>query len=83
MNFPSISESLEQLYAFSYDPRDEKFTKSTGWVLYDPRLEFSRMEIPPNTWAISDINDGYKVHIYLEFNSVQGSFGGDSHISVL
>lgn len=57
----SAPEKLEQLYAFSYNPGDDKISQSSGWALYDPVLEFSRMEIPPNTWKISDLNDEYKI----------------------
>lgn len=60
----SLVDSLEQLYAFSYNPRDDKISSSAGWVLYDPRLEFSRMEITSDTWQASDLNQEYKVCIY-------------------
>ena len=39
-------------------------SSSAGWVLYDPRLEFSRMEITSDTWQASDLNEEYKVCIY-------------------
>jgi hypothetical protein len=36
---------------------------SAGWVLYDPGLEFGRMEITSDTWEASDLNEEYKVCI--------------------
>lgn len=56
-----VLEKLEQLHAFSYTPSDGEVSQSAGWVLYDPSLEFGRMEIPPNTWKMSDINEEFKV----------------------
>ncbi|CAB4006198.1 Myotubularin-related 8, partial [Paramuricea clavata] len=57
----STPDKLEQLYAFSYNPRDDKMSISAGWVLYDPGLEFGRMEITSDTWEASDLNEEYKL----------------------
>ncbi|XP_028412790.1 myotubularin-related protein 8-like [Dendronephthya gigantea] len=57
----STPDKLEQLYAFSYNPMDDKISSSAGWVLYDARLEFSRMGISADTWQASDLNEEFKL----------------------
>ena len=58
-----FSEKLQDLYAFSYSPQDEKLTQSAGWALFDMQSEYARMGVPNNEWAYSSINSNYKVSI--------------------
>ena len=66
-NFLIYTVCLEKLYAFSYNPPEDKISQSTGWVLYDPKLEFARMEITPDTWKASDLNEDYKVSFKVNY----------------
>ena len=56
-----ISENLEDLYAFSYNPMSEKLTRSAGWALFDVRSEFARMGLPNSEWCCSSVNKEYQV----------------------
>ncbi|KAK9772449.1 putative Myotubularin phosphatase domain-containing protein [Seiridium cardinale] len=54
--------SIEQLYAFSYQPlKQEK--PFNGWEMYDPKVEFRRQGISSKSqdrgWRISNINKDY------------------------
>ncbi|KAI8991912.1 protein-tyrosine phosphatase-like protein [Mycotypha africana] len=53
--------SIDQLYAFSYQPR-EPFTTNDGWNIYDPIKEYERMGVDVSTdqWRFSLINRDYK-----------------------
>ena len=56
-----ISENLEELYAFSYNPMSEKLTRSAGWALFDVQSEFARMGLPNSQWCCSSVNKEYQV----------------------
>ena len=61
--FLFITEKLEDLYAFSYNPQSEQLTRSAGWALFDIKSEYARMGLPNNEWCCSHINKDYKVRL--------------------
>ncbi|XP_032254112.1 myotubularin-related protein 8 [Phoca vitulina] len=52
---------LEDLYAFSYNPKSSKKMRENGWKLIDPISDFGRMGIPNRYWTITDANRNYEV----------------------
>ncbi|KAF3813116.1 hypothetical protein GH733_018918 [Mirounga leonina] len=51
---------LEDLYAFSYNPKSSKEMSENGWKLIDPISDFGRMGIPNRYWTITDANRNYE-----------------------
>lgn len=64
-----LSDSIDQLYAYSYQPR-EPFTANNGWKIYDPIKEYERMGVDKSThmWRFTPINQDYKVHTYVDYS---------------
>jgi hypothetical protein len=56
--------SMEQLYAFDYEPEYFKGLAKT----YDPEVEYKRLMVNTNQWRFSDINANFAV--YYENNIV-------------
>ncbi|KAF9651518.1 phosphatases II [Thelephora ganbajun] len=56
----TVTNSITQLYAFSYVPNPPLPTKN-GWSIYSPREEFGRMGIGSRSraWRFTDINKDY------------------------
>ena len=57
-------ETLEDLYAFSYNPQSEQLTRSAGWALFDIQSEYARMGLPNSEWCCSNLNKDYRVSIF-------------------
>uniref|UniRef100_A0A8C5LSD6 Myotubularin related protein 6 n=1 Tax=Leptobrachium leishanense TaxID=445787 RepID=A0A8C5LSD6_9ANUR len=53
--------SYEDLYAFSYNPKQKESDRVRGWQLIDLKEEFHRMDVPNTHWHLSDVNRDYKV----------------------
>lgn len=56
------SVSYEELYAFSYNPKQNDQQREEGWQLIDLGAEFERMGVPNDQWQHTDVNRDYKVN---------------------
>ncbi|KAF4075645.1 hypothetical protein AMELA_G00221100 [Ameiurus melas] len=53
--------SYDELYAFSYNPKQNEQQREEGWQLIDLGAEFERMGVPCDQWQLTDVNRNYKV----------------------
>lgn len=53
--------SYEELYAFSYNPKQNDKQREEGWQLIDLAAEYERMGVPSDQWQLTDVNREYKV----------------------
>lgn len=53
--------SYDELYAFSYNPKQNDQQREEGWQLIDLAAEFERMGVPCDQWQFTDVNREYKV----------------------
>uniref|UniRef100_A0A1A8ETN2 Myotubularin related protein 6 n=1 Tax=Nothobranchius korthausae TaxID=1143690 RepID=A0A1A8ETN2_9TELE len=53
--------SYDELYAFSYNPKQNDQQREEGWQLIDLGAEFERMGVPCDQWQHTDVNRDYKV----------------------
>lgn len=53
--------SYDELYAFSYNPKQNEQQREEGWQLIDLGAEFERMGVPCDQWQLTDVNRDYKV----------------------
>ncbi|XP_041670283.1 myotubularin-related protein 6 [Cheilinus undulatus] len=53
--------SYEELYAFSYNPKQNDQQREEGWQLIDLGAEFERMGVPCDQWQLTNVNREYKV----------------------
>ncbi|XP_051890220.1 myotubularin-related protein 7b [Pristis pectinata] len=51
----------EELYCFSFNPKQEKDERARGWKLTDLKAEYNRMGLPNSFWQISRVNRDYGV----------------------
>jgi myotubularin-related protein 6/7/8 len=51
----------EDLYAFSYNPKQNDSERLQGWQLIDLAEEYKRMGVPNSHWQLSHANREYKV----------------------
>ncbi|XP_040282126.1 myotubularin-related protein 6 [Bufo bufo] len=51
----------EDLYAFSYNPKQKETERVLGWQCIDLKDEYKRMGVPNAYWQLSDVNREYKV----------------------
>lgn len=51
----------EDLYAFSYNPKQKEAERVLGWQCIDLKDEYKRMGVPNAYWQLSDVNRDYKV----------------------
>ncbi|XP_075707770.1 phosphatidylinositol-3,5-bisphosphate 3-phosphatase MTMR6 isoform X2 [Rhinoderma darwinii] len=51
----------DDLYAFSYNPKQKEAERVLGWQCVDLKEEYKRMGVPNAYWQLSDVNRGYKV----------------------
>lgn len=51
----------DELYAFSYNPKQKESEQVKGWQLIDLAEEYKRMGVPNTNWQLSDANRDYKV----------------------
>ncbi|KAM9320962.1 phosphatidylinositol-3,5-bisphosphate 3-phosphatase MTMR6 [Gastrophryne carolinensis] len=49
------------LYAFSYNPKQNETQRISGWQCIDLKVEYQRMGVPNSCWHLSDVNREYKV----------------------
>ena len=57
-----LAESYRDLFAFQYRPKESEVVKqSSGWALYDPSSEYSRMGVPNEHWRATSLNEKYEV----------------------
>ncbi|XP_068603874.1 myotubularin-related protein 6 isoform X2 [Brachionichthys hirsutus] len=54
-------EAYEELYAFSYNPKQNDQQREEGWQLIGLGAEFERMGVPCDQWQLTDVNRDYKV----------------------
>ncbi len=57
--------SYEELYAFSYNPKQNDQQREEGWQLIDLGAEFERMGVPCDQWQLTDVNRDFKVDSWL------------------
>uniref|UniRef100_A0A8C1FEY3 Myotubularin related protein 6 n=2 Tax=Cyprinus carpio TaxID=7962 RepID=A0A8C1FEY3_CYPCA len=48
--------SYDELYAFSYNPKQNDQQREEGWQLIDLAAEFERMGVPCDQWQLTDVN---------------------------
>ncbi|XP_005994997.1 myotubularin-related protein 8 [Latimeria chalumnae] len=51
----------EELYAFSYHPKQREDDREIGWKIIDLKVEFQRMGVPNDNWEITDVNKDYGI----------------------
>ncbi|XP_003225571.2 myotubularin-related protein 6 [Anolis carolinensis] len=51
----------DELYAFSYNPKQKEAERVQGWQLIDLADEYNRMGVPNSDWQLSDANRDYKI----------------------
>ncbi|XP_075865664.1 phosphatidylinositol-3,5-bisphosphate 3-phosphatase MTMR6 isoform X4 [Microcebus murinus] len=59
----SKQAKYEDLYAFSYNPKQNDSERLQGWQLIDLAEEYKRMGVPNSHWQLSDANREYKAAI--------------------
>ncbi|XP_050749590.1 myotubularin-related protein 6 isoform X5 [Gymnogyps californianus] len=57
----SRTAKYEELYAFSYNPKQNESEQVKGWQLIDLAEEYKRMGVPNANWQLSDANRDYKI----------------------
>ncbi|XP_054246128.1 myotubularin-related protein 6 isoform X2 [Indicator indicator] len=57
----SRTAKYEELYAFSYNPKQNESEQVKGWQLIDLSEEYKRMGVPNDYWQLSDANRDYKI----------------------
>eukprot|EP00069_Balaena_mysticetus_P005896 bmy_18170T0 len=57
----SKQAKYEDLYAFSYNPKQNDSERLRGWQLIDLAEEYKRMGLPNSNWQLSDANRDYKI----------------------
>ncbi|XP_062343588.1 myotubularin-related protein 6 isoform X5 [Cinclus cinclus] len=57
----SRTAKYEELYAFSYNPKQNESEQVKGWQLIDLAEEYKRMGVPNDYWQLSDANRDYKI----------------------
>uniref|UniRef100_A0A8C3AMH9 Myotubularin related protein 6 n=1 Tax=Cyclopterus lumpus TaxID=8103 RepID=A0A8C3AMH9_CYCLU len=53
--------SYQELYAFSYNPKQNDQQREEGWQIIDLGAEFERMGVPCDQWQLTNVNRDYKV----------------------
>lgn len=72
--FLHLLAKYEELYAFSYNPKQKEAERVKGWELIDLSEEYKRMGVPNTNWQLSDANRDYKVSMVMETCSVSHLF---------
>lgn len=57
----SKQAKYEDLYAFSYNPKQNDSERLRGWQLIDLGEEYKRMGVANSNWQLSDANREYKI----------------------
>lgn len=63
MHILYLLAKYEELYAFSYNPKQNESEQVKGWQLIDLAEEYKRMGVPNAYWQLSDANRDYKVSV--------------------
>ncbi|XP_039770850.1 myotubularin-related protein 6 isoform X4 [Ornithorhynchus anatinus] len=53
--------AYDELYAFSYNPKQNECERVQGWQLVALAAEYQRMGVPNSNWQLSDTNRDYKI----------------------
>ncbi|XP_038617655.1 myotubularin-related protein 6 isoform X1 [Tachyglossus aculeatus] len=53
--------AYDELYAFSYNPKQNECERVQGWQLVALAAEYQRMGVPNSNWQLSDANRDYKI----------------------
>ncbi|XP_042196613.1 myotubularin-related protein 8 [Callorhinchus milii] len=53
--------SYKELYAFSYNPKQNETNRGGGWKAIDLKEEFQHMGVPNDYWEQTDANEGYEI----------------------
>lgn len=61
---PPVLARYDELYAFSYNPKQNEEERVRGWQIIDLTEEYDRMGVPNSEWQLSDANHDYKVIDY-------------------
>nr|XP_033805203.1 myotubularin-related protein 6 [Geotrypetes seraphini]XP_033805204.1 myotubularin-related protein 6 [Geotrypetes seraphini] len=51
----------DELYAFSYNPKQSESERALGWQLINLAEEYHRMGVLNSNWHLSDANEDYKI----------------------
>ncbi|KAM5181843.1 phosphatidylinositol-3,5-bisphosphate 3-phosphatase MTMR6 [Mantella aurantiaca] len=51
----------DDVYAFSYNPKQNEKERILGWQCINLKEEYQRMGVPNSYWQLSDVNRDYKV----------------------
>ncbi|XP_062983099.1 myotubularin-related protein 6 [Elgaria multicarinata webbii] len=51
----------DELYAFSYNPKQNEAERVRGWQLIDLADEYNRMGVADSNWQLTDANRDYKI----------------------
>lgn len=71
---PPVLARYDELYAFSYNPKQNEEERVRGWQIIDLTEEYNRMGVPNSEWQLSDANHDYKVIGYLCIHDASVSF---------
>ncbi|XP_043560781.1 myotubularin-related protein 8 [Chiloscyllium plagiosum] len=52
---------FEELYAFSYNPKQTEMSRGMGWKIIDIEDDFQRMGVPNEYWEQTDVNENYEI----------------------
>lgn len=83
MCFVYCSKISEDLYAFSYNPKQNDAERLRGWELIDlPPRSIREWGVPNSNWQLSDAFGNYKVPISLSGGTQSTRYWvGDRHSS--
>ncbi|KAK1163038.1 myotubularin-related protein 8-like [Acipenser oxyrinchus oxyrinchus] len=51
----------EELYAFVYNPKQNKADRGVSWSTIDLKVDYQRMGLPNDYWEITDLNKSYEI----------------------
>ncbi|XP_018421880.1 PREDICTED: myotubularin-related protein 6 [Nanorana parkeri] len=52
---------FDDIYAFSYNPKQNETERILGWQCINLKEEYQRMGVPNSHWQLTDVNRDYKV----------------------
>ncbi|KAG7233662.1 hypothetical protein INR49_006739 [Caranx melampygus] len=70
--------SYEELYAFSYNPKQNDQQREEGWQLIDLGAEFERMGVPCDQWQLTDVCETYPRDLYVPITASKPIIVGSS-----
>ena len=69
----NFSVKMEELYAFSYNPREEQL-QPEGWDLFNLNNDYLQMGLPTRYWKVSRINNEFGSIFYVITDIFQMKF---------